>query len=125
MIATCLGAANVPISFDQSWKWCERWLPNGKQFYVVGIATTCWSIWKIRNKVCFDGKTFRNPIEIICHACALMKYWAGLQKEGDKEVLIQGVETMIKIALQFANEEASGGGSPNLLPDSADEGDAE
>lgn len=72
-IATCLGANNIPTSFAQSWKWCEQWLPNRKQFYAVGIAAICWSIWKMRNKVCFDGKKFQNPIEIICHACAFMK----------------------------------------------------
>jgi hypothetical protein len=33
-----------------------------------------------------------------------MKFWAGLQKEVDKEMLIQGVDTMIKIALQLLSK---------------------
>jgi len=77
-IATYLGANDIPSSFQQSWKWCEKWIPNGKQFFAVGIAVVCWSIWKMRNKICFEGKKFSNSIEIVCHACALMKFWAGL-----------------------------------------------
>jgi hypothetical protein len=33
-----------------------------------------------------------------------MKHWAGLQKDVDKEVLIQGVNTMFKIAVQILAE---------------------
>jgi hypothetical protein len=79
----------------------------------------------MRNKVCFDGKKFQNPIEIICHACAFMKFWAGLQKEVDKEMLIQGVDTMIKIALQLLSKKHQAVTRSNLLPDPADEDDAE
>jgi hypothetical protein len=69
-VATCLGASNIPTSFDQRWKWCERWIPKGKQCYGVGIAAVYWSIWKMRNRTCFDGKKFHNPLEIVSHACA-------------------------------------------------------
>jgi hypothetical protein len=40
-IATCIGATNVPTSFNQSWKWCERWISRGKQFYAIGIGAVC------------------------------------------------------------------------------------
>ena len=49
------------------------------------------------------GKRFHNSIEIICHACALMKFWAGLQKKDDKEALIKGV-TMFKIVVQLLSK---------------------
>jgi hypothetical protein len=35
------------------------------------------------------GKKLNNPLEIVSHTCALMKFWAGLQKEVDKEALIK------------------------------------
>jgi hypothetical protein len=123
-IATCLGATNIPTSFDQSWKWCEKWIPNGKQYYAVGIAAICWSLWKMRNKVCFEGKKLHNPLEIVSHACALMKYWAGLHKDVDKEVLIQGVNTMLKIAVQLLAERRADV-QINLLPEATREDDAE
>lgn len=62
-IATCFGANNIPSSFEQSWAWCETWIPHGKKFHVVGIAAVCWAIWKMRNKICFDGKRLHNPLE--------------------------------------------------------------
>jgi hypothetical protein len=43
-VATCLGATNIPTSFEQSWRWCKRWVPRENQFYVVGIVAICWSI---------------------------------------------------------------------------------
>ena len=39
-----------------------------------------------------------NPIEILCHACALMRYWTNLCKEMDREALIEGVDTMLRVA---------------------------
>ena len=116
-VATCLGASNIPTSFDQSWRWCEQWIPKGNQFYAVGIAAICWSIWKMRNIIYFHGKKFHNPLEIVSHACALMKFWVGLQKEDDKEALIKGVETMIKIAVQLLSKKNQAAGQSNLLQD--------
>jgi hypothetical protein len=55
-IATCFGANNITSSFHQSWNWCEKWIPNGKQFHAMGIAAVCWAIWKMRNKICFERK---------------------------------------------------------------------
>jgi hypothetical protein len=55
----------------------------------------------MRNKICFEGKELHDHLEIVCHACALIKLWAGLPKEVDKEMLIQGVDAMFKIAVQL------------------------
>jgi hypothetical protein len=43
-------------------------------------------------------KERKNSAEIICYACALMTYWAGLFPEMDKETLQAGVTTMLQIA---------------------------
>lgn len=63
-----------------------------------GIAAICWAIWKSRNKACFEGKIIKNPLEIICHACVPMNYWAGLYAEVDKEQLVDGTNLMLKLA---------------------------
>jgi hypothetical protein len=70
VIAIILGATNIPTSISQCWEWCKLWLPLGKKFHVWGVSAVCWAIWKARNRACFDG----NPIEIICHAAALMRF---------------------------------------------------
>jgi hypothetical protein len=54
----------------------------------------------MRNMICFDGAKLHNPLAIVSPACALMKFWAGLQKEVDKGVLVKGVDTMFRIAIK-------------------------
>lgn len=39
-----------------------------------------------------------SPLEIICHACALMIYWAGLYPEMDHDQLVEGANLMLKVA---------------------------
>lgn len=40
----------------------------------------------------------KSPIKVICHICALMKYWAGLFAEMDQEQLIEGADLLLKVA---------------------------
>jgi len=103
-IAICFGATNVPKTLEQCWVWCESWIPTGKKFHTTGIAAICWVIWKARNKICFENKVILNPISIICHACALMSYWAGLYEGMDKEAREDGVTTMLRIATDLLNK---------------------
>jgi len=43
-------------------------------------------------------KLIKNPLEIICHTCALMSYWSGLYTELDQEQLVEGANTMLRVA---------------------------
>jgi hypothetical protein len=52
----------------------------------------------LENKACFEKKIIKNPLEIICHACVLMHYWAGLYTEMDKEELVEGANLMLQVA---------------------------
>jgi hypothetical protein len=94
--------------------------PFGKQFHTVGIAAICWPIWKTRNRACFDGKFLRHPAEIICYACALMGYWAGLFLEMDKEALEARINTMLQIAAKLLGKKMRNDGSL-LLEDRPDD----
>jgi len=98
IIAKCFRASNMPTNLQQCWRWCETWRPFGKKYHPWGVAVVCWAIWKCRNKACFEGKLINNPLEIICHANALMIYWAGLYAEMDREQLIEGANLMLKVA---------------------------
>ena len=73
----------------------------------VGGCAICWAIWKARNRACFDKKLIKNPTEIICHAGALMKFWAGLFAEVDREMLEEGVNAMMKIAMNILTSKRS------------------
>ena len=98
VIAKCFGANTIPKNLDQCWIWCEKWLPFGKKFHVCGVAAICWAIWKARNRACFEKVIIKNHLDIVYHACALMKYWAGIFAEADKEQLEEGLNTMLEIA---------------------------
>jgi len=63
-----------------------------------GISAICWAIWTARNRACFDRKLIKNPIEIICHAGALMRFWIGLYAQVDRMMHVNGVNTMLKVA---------------------------
>lgn len=101
----CLGTSNVPRSFEQCWSWCEKWLPFSKKFHAIGIAGPFVGLsGKTPNSMCFEGKIMTSPITIICYACSLMGYWAGLFLDDDKAELIAGANTMLKITLKLVGK---------------------
>jgi hypothetical protein len=65
------------------------------------LSTICWACWKIRNVVYFEKKTIKSPTKIVCLASSFIIYWAGLHKEGEKQVLEAGAEAMKKAAPYF------------------------
>ena len=62
-------------------------------------------------------KYFTTLWKLYATACALMKFWAGLQKEGDEELLIKGVDAMLKIAVQLLSKPRPATVQTNLLQD--------
>jgi hypothetical protein len=68
---------------------------------MLGLAVVCWAIWKSRNAVCFEKKILRNPLKIVCSACAFMRYWASLYPGITKEVIEEGVDVMLWTAIKL------------------------
>jgi hypothetical protein len=89
IISTVLGVFTRPSCFTQYW-WIAKILPLGSNLHIVGIAALCWAIWKTRNNACFEGKLISSSVGLICFMCAFLQYWAGLQDEKDKELLLEG-----------------------------------
>lgn len=115
-VAKCIGADSIPGGLDNCWSWLDIWCPMGKDFHVLGVAAVCWSLWDARNKACFDKKLIRSPIEIVYHARALMRFWAGLYQEVDKKTVEDGVNLMLKVAMKILAEKHA--------PDANDDGGA-
>jgi hypothetical protein len=65
---------------------------------MFGLAAVCWSIWKIRNKACFEKIMIKNPIDILCLACANMKYLVRLFKTEFQEQLAAGMSAILSAA---------------------------
>lgn len=76
-------------------------MPYGGKYHPLGVAAICWAIWKSRNKAVFENKAVKSPLEIICYACALMIFWSGLFAEDEKEQLIEGANTMLRVAKEL------------------------
>jgi hypothetical protein len=51
--------------------------------------------------VCFKKKILRNPLKILCSACAFMRYWAGLYPGITKELIEEGVDVMLQTAIKL------------------------
>jgi hypothetical protein len=45
-------------------------------------------LWKLRNRACFEKKLIKSPSEISCYGCSFLRYWSGLHKEEDKEIIL-------------------------------------
>jgi hypothetical protein len=93
-ISTVLGVFSRPSCFTQYFWWIAKILPVGSNLHIVGIAALCWAIWKTRNNACFEGKLISSPLGLICYMCAFLRYWAGLQNEKDKELLLEGASRL-------------------------------
>jgi hypothetical protein len=93
-ISTVLGVYTRPSCFTQNFWWIDKFLLVGFNLHIVGIVALCWAVWKIRNKACFEGKLISSPMSLICYMCVFLRYWAGLQKEKEKKILLEGAERL-------------------------------
>jgi hypothetical protein len=50
IVAKCIGAQNVPRSFDQCWNGCDKWLPAGNNFIVLGLRQYVGLFGKLETK---------------------------------------------------------------------------
>ena len=62
----------------------------------------------------FPRKIIKSSIEILCHAGALMRFWAGLYAKVDKEMLVNGVNTMLRVVARFILSKDNAGGQKRL-----------
>jgi hypothetical protein len=63
------------------------------------MASICWTIWKTRNRSCFEKKFLKNPVDLIYLCAAFMKYWASLHSTADAVQLQQGADALLNLAL--------------------------
>jgi hypothetical protein len=85
-ISSFLGASTRPFYFTQYFWWIPKFLPLGPNLHIVVVAAFCWSIWKTRNRSCFEGKLISSPVELI--TCVLFfgigqVYWVQASKRNN------------------------------------------
>lgn len=101
IIASCIGAANIPNNIQQFWNWITNHIPNYKHIHTFGLAVVCWAVWKARNKACFEKKMIKHPAEILCHACSFMSFWSGLYMPDFQTQLTEGVKVLLASACRI------------------------
>lgn len=96
VIVVCLIVTSRPNSYNQLWMWIRTTFPNGDKMYMTGLAAVCCSIWKCRNKACFEKNMIKNPCDIIFQINDIVV----VLQEGDmKEVLQVGATEMLQAAV--------------------------
>lgn len=80
-VASCIHTRYIPFNMDHCWAWLRSKLSYLKEIHIVGVSAICWGLWKARNKICFDKILIKSPIDVACHASALIFSWAGLSKK--------------------------------------------
>ena len=101
VVALSFGTSSIPSSYDSFWPWIKQSLARGDHVFMLGLSAICWAIWRTRNAVIFEKKFIKHPCEIICSACAFMRFWAGLYPESMKEIIMAGADSMLKTALRI------------------------
>ena len=65
-----------------------------------------------------------NPATIICYACSLMGYWAGLFLGAYREALEAGINTTLAIAVKLTAKKKAKQDQALLRDDQSDDQDA-
>lgn len=60
--------------------WLTGYDKNMKQLIVVGLAAIIWTIWKFRNKACFENNFSKDPTDLVFVAYSWVDSWTSLQK---------------------------------------------
>ena len=55
-------------------------------------------------------KSIRSPNEVVYYVCSFLKYWAGLQKEEDKEALTKGATVLQQVVVQLHSHQGKNDG---------------
>ena len=103
MVAITFGANDIPNSPKKHGNGVKNGWLLARNFMLLVLLLYVGQSRKPRTKhvLTFEGKLIKNPVQILCHACALMRFWAGLYVGDDKEILIDGVNAMLKIAVEL------------------------
>jgi hypothetical protein len=93
VLGKILGTEVCPMSLWQSITWLHCFYPHGKKFHMLLLATICWGIWNVRNKITFEGSVVRSPLVTIATICSFLHFWSGLYGVEEGEKIKKGVGT--------------------------------
>ena len=83
-----LGIYSKPSSFDDLYQGCfASSFGRDRKLLLTGTSVLFWSIWKARNRSCFQGIRPGDPTNVVLYLCQFLNEWAILQKSSLRWVL--------------------------------------
>ena len=79
-----------------------RWWISNKKHTVLNMCTSAflWSLWKLRNNICFQGVIWSDVRTVVRKASRMLKRWKSLCKEAEELRLRDIVEELDRRAAQ-------------------------
>jgi len=103
----------VGSDFESIGRW---WISNNKNAVLNCVcAATLWSIWKLRNNLCFQGKGWRGIGQVLCSIARMLRRWSVLLKP-DKQAKL---ECTAQHLLEEGSKPPTLGGSSSPLQESS------
>lgn len=96
LVKCAFGLKSTPSSMEECFgNWVKSFSKNDKKLVLVGVSAVFWTIWKCRNNVIFERKTYNDPmilVKLICYwivGCAILQI-----KDVNREVLELGARLL-------------------------------
>ena len=71
--------------------------PRQRVGFLLVFSAMCWTIWKHRNKICFQLYNIKSNKSLILLIVSLVEYWTGNTKQQVKEAVVEWMPAALDI----------------------------
>jgi hypothetical protein len=94
--------------------WFHSLLPGFGKFHMVILASICWAIWNIRNRVTFDNSQMKSPSVFSFYSILFVGLFEITKDVVDKEKLLEGAHKLKQVAASVYTRQEHSDGSRRL-----------
>lgn len=103
-IKEVLNWERVPNSIDDfQLNWLDRRGATNYNVILFSFAASAWNIWKVRNKMAFEGVFPRQPMDVIFKFLSCLQYWRTLIHGADRSHLDEFLKNIEDWSKNFCN----------------------